>query len=62
MAKVKIVSLLKNDIMTITGGKLPKQGTTDVDAWESKLLCDIYGDKIQTIEDDTPKTTKKKKK
>lgn len=64
MAKVKIVSNLSNDVMTITGGWLKAHGTTVIEAWEAPILENLYGNKVfvsGTVEEE-PKPTKKTKK
>lgn len=64
MAKVKIVSNLSNDVMTITGGWLKAHGTAVIEAWEAPILENLYGNKMfvsGTVEEE-PKPTKKTKK
>lgn len=64
MAKVKIVSSLANDIMTITGGWLKSHGTADIEAWEAPILESLYGNKVfvSGVVEEEPKPTKKTKK
>lgn len=64
MAKVRIVSNLHNDVMTITGGWLKSHGTADVEAWEAPILENLYGNKVfvSGVIEEEPKPTKKTKK
>ena len=57
MLKVKN---LGNSFRTITSGELPKDGITMIEAWEAFMWLK-NGKQIKIIEEEKPKTKKKKK-
>lgn len=52
---------LGNSFRTITSGELPKDGVTMVEDWEAHLWINDCTKKIEIIDDEKPKTKKKKK-
>lgn len=58
--KMLKVKNLGNSFRTITSGELPKDGTTMIAAWEAFMWLK-NGKQIEIIEEEKPKTKKKKK-
>lgn len=52
---------LGNSFRTITSGELPKDGITLVEAWEAHMWMNDCTKNIEIIEEEKPKTKKKKK-
>lgn len=50
-----------NSFRTITAGELPKDGTTMVEAWEAHMWISDCNKQIEIIDEEKPKTKKKKK-
>lgn len=52
---------LGNSFRTITSGELPKDGITLVESWEAHMWMNDCTKNIKIIEEEKPKTKKKKK-
>lgn len=52
---------LGNSFRTITSGELPSGGVTLVESWEAHMWLRDCTKKIEIVEEEKPKTKKKKK-